>query len=98
MALLNELYDLSDRPAAGVTMDRTKPVQDGVCVKLPAGKTGPEQIRDQNVVNRRPRDEDFSSPPAKIPACAANASRTRGRSLAVQLRRTLAADAKEDGA
>src|ERR1700686_70020 len=55
MALLNERYDLSDRPAAGITMDRTKPVQEGVRVKLPAGKTGedlaimsPEQIRDQN--------------------------------------------------
>src|SRR6201991_4369156 len=56
MALLNERYDLSDRPAAGVTMDRTKPVQEGVRVKLPAGKTwealaamSPEQIREQNV-------------------------------------------------
>ncbi|MEA2910229.1 MAG: hypothetical protein QOJ15_2310, partial [Bradyrhizobium sp.] len=56
MALLNERYDLSNRPAAGITMDRTKPVQEGVRVKLPAGKTwealadlSPEQIRDQNV-------------------------------------------------
>jgi cytochrome c peroxidase len=56
MTLLNERYDLSNRPAAGVTMDRTKPVQDGVRVKLPAGKTwdalanmSPEQIRDQNL-------------------------------------------------
>jgi cytochrome c peroxidase len=56
MALLNERYDLSNRPATGVTMDRTKPVQEGVRVKLPAGKTWeslasmtPEQIRDQNV-------------------------------------------------
>jgi cytochrome c peroxidase len=56
LALLNERYDLSNRPVAGVTMDRTKPVQDGVRVKLPAGKTwealanmSPEQIRDQNV-------------------------------------------------
>src|SRR5712672_1176278 len=55
MALLNERYDLSNRPAAGITMDRTKPVQEGVRVKLPAGKTwealtnmSPEQIRDQN--------------------------------------------------
>jgi hypothetical protein len=39
MALLNERYDLSNRPAAGVTMDRNKPVQEGVRVKLPAGKT-----------------------------------------------------------
>jgi cytochrome c peroxidase len=56
MALLNERYDLSNRPATGVTMDRAKPVQEGVRVKLPAGKTwealadmGPEQIREQNV-------------------------------------------------
>jgi len=55
MALLNERYDLSDRPAAVVTMDRAKPVQEGVRVKLPAGKTwealaamSPEQIREQN--------------------------------------------------
>src|ERR1700756_5534704 len=38
-AILNERYDLSNRPAAGVTMDRTNPVQEGVRVKLPAGKT-----------------------------------------------------------
>src|SRR5712664_4235274 len=56
MALLNERYDLSNRPAAGVTMDRTKPVQEGVRVKLPAGKTwealanmSPEQTREQNL-------------------------------------------------
>src|SRR5258708_31467806 len=36
MALVNERYDLSNRPAAGGTMDRTKPVQEGVRVKLPA--------------------------------------------------------------
>src|ERR1700722_18878319 len=55
MALLNERYDLSDRPTAGVTMDRTKPVQEGVRVRLPSGKTwealanmSPEQIREQN--------------------------------------------------
>jgi cytochrome c peroxidase len=55
MALLNERYDLSNRPATGVTMDRTKPVQEGVRVKLPAGTTwealaamSPEQIREQN--------------------------------------------------
>ena len=55
-AVLNERYDLSNRPAAGVTMDRTKPVQEGVRVKLTAGTTWeslaamtPEQIRDQNL-------------------------------------------------
>src|ERR1700680_4952589 len=53
-ALLNERYDLSNRPAAGVTMDRNKPVQEGVRVKLPAGKTwdalaamSPEEILGQ---------------------------------------------------
>ena len=38
-AVVNERYDLSNRPAAGVTMDRTKPVQEGVRVKLRAGTT-----------------------------------------------------------
>jgi cytochrome c peroxidase len=55
-ALLNERYDLSNRPAPGVTMDRMKPVQEGVRVKLPAGMTWerlatttPDQMRDQNL-------------------------------------------------
>lgn len=55
-ALLNERYDLSNRPTSGVTMDRVKPVQEGVRVKLPAGITWeslaamtPDQIRDQNL-------------------------------------------------
>jgi cytochrome c peroxidase len=39
MTLLEERYDLSNRPAPGVTMSRGKPVQDGVRVKLPAGVT-----------------------------------------------------------
>lgn len=54
--LLNERYDLSDRPASGVTMFRGKPVQDGVRVKLPAGtswdslaKMTPEEIRDKGL-------------------------------------------------
>jgi cytochrome c peroxidase len=54
--VLNERYDLSNRPAASVTMDRTKPVQEGVRVKLTAGTTWeslvdmtPEQIRDGNL-------------------------------------------------
>src|SRR6267143_3284625 len=56
MTLLNERYDLGNRPVAGVTMDRSKPVQQGVRVKLPEGKTwealanmSPEQIREQNL-------------------------------------------------
>jgi cytochrome c peroxidase len=38
-ALLDERYDLSDRPAQGVTMERGKPLQEGVRVKLPSGVT-----------------------------------------------------------
>ncbi|RZU42499.1 hypothetical protein [Edaphobacter modestus] len=56
MDLLDERYDLSDRPARGVVMDRSKPVQEGVRVKLPSGVTwetlsneAPEQIRDRGV-------------------------------------------------
>ncbi len=37
--LLAERYDLSDKPAGGVTMSRGKAVQGGVRVKLPAGTT-----------------------------------------------------------
>jgi cytochrome c peroxidase len=51
-ALLEERYDLADRPAAGVSMARGKPVQGGVRVKLPRGATWdqlaaltPEQIK-----------------------------------------------------
>ncbi|MFC1765543.1 cytochrome B6, partial [Planctomycetota bacterium] len=39
MDLLKERYDLSNRPAEGVTMSRGKPVQEGVRVKLPTGVT-----------------------------------------------------------
>jgi len=54
MALLNERYDLSDRPAV-TTMSRGKHIQDGVRVKLPSGMTWdkladmtPEQIKAQD--------------------------------------------------
>ncbi|GAB6186848.1 cytochrome B6 [Thermopirellula anaerolimosa] len=51
--LLEERYDLSDRPAEGVTMSRGKPIQEGVRVRLPAGvqswqelaAMSPEEIR-----------------------------------------------------
>jgi hypothetical protein len=39
MDLIEERYDLSDRPVRGVTMSRGKPVQGGVRVKLPSGMT-----------------------------------------------------------
>jgi cytochrome c peroxidase len=55
-AVLNERYDLTNRPAPGVTMDRIKPIQEGVRVKLPPGVTweslaamSADQIRDQNL-------------------------------------------------
>jgi len=55
-ALLAERYDLSDRPAAGVTMSGGKAVQAGVRVKLPPGTTWqelaemtPGQIRSQGL-------------------------------------------------
>src|SRR5438128_876241 len=55
-AVLNERYDLSDRPALGVTMERSKPLQEGVRVKLPAGMTwerlaamSPDEIREHDL-------------------------------------------------
>src|ERR1039458_2716334 len=55
-ALLEERYDLSDRPARGVTMSRGKAVQEGVRVKLQGGMTWeklaqmrPEEIRERDV-------------------------------------------------
>ena len=55
-ALLEQRYDLSDRPAKGITMSRTKPLQQGVRVKLPTGvtwdqlaKMSPEQIKDRGL-------------------------------------------------
>jgi cytochrome c peroxidase len=46
MDLLDERYDLSDRPAKNVVMDRTKPVQEGVRVTLPPGVTWNELASD----------------------------------------------------
>ncbi len=39
MELLEQRYDLSDHRAAGVTMSRGKPIQEGVRVRLPEGLT-----------------------------------------------------------
>jgi cytochrome c peroxidase len=54
--LLNERYDLSNRPAKGVTMSRGKAVQEGVRVKLQKGATwdklaatSPEEIRNKDL-------------------------------------------------
>jgi hypothetical protein len=56
MDLLNERYDLANRPAKGVTMSRGKPIQDGVRVKLAKEMTwdklaamSPEEIREKGL-------------------------------------------------
>ena len=56
MNLLNERYDLSKRPAQGVTMSRGKAVQEGVRIKLLKGMTweklaamSPEDIRGKDL-------------------------------------------------
>ena len=56
MDLLNERYDLSNRSAAGVTMSRGKPIQEGVRVRLPKGMIwerlaamSPEEIREKDL-------------------------------------------------
>ena len=56
MALLEQRYDLTDRPAQGATMSNGKRLQEGVRVKLPGGVTWdqlarltPEQIRDRGL-------------------------------------------------
>jgi cytochrome c peroxidase len=57
MKLLEQRYDLSDRPAQGVTMSRGKPVQEGVRARLPAGvkswedlaAMSPEEIRQKGL-------------------------------------------------
>jgi cytochrome c peroxidase len=55
-AVLEERYDLGDHPARGVTMERGKPLQEGVRVKLPQGVTWeqlaamtPDEIRDRGL-------------------------------------------------
>ena len=53
MNLLEQRYDLSDKPAENLTMTRGKPIQTGVRIKLAEGsweelaKLSPEQIREQ---------------------------------------------------
>lgn len=56
MDLLSERYDLSNRPARGVTMSRGKAVQEGVRVKLTKGMTWeklavmtPDEIREKGL-------------------------------------------------
>ena len=46
--LLEERYDLSDRPAEGVTMSRGKAVQEGIRAKLPEGVKSWEELGDMS--------------------------------------------------
>jgi len=46
MKLLEDRYNLGDRPAKGVTMSRGKPIQEGVRAKLPAGVKSWEELGD----------------------------------------------------
>jgi cytochrome c peroxidase len=55
-ALLEGRYDLGDHPAQGVTMERGKPLQEGVRVKLPPGVSweqlaamSPDEIRERGL-------------------------------------------------
>jgi len=56
LTLLDQRYDLSNRPAQGSAMSKGKPLQEGVRVKLPSGATwdqlaklAPEQIKERNL-------------------------------------------------
>jgi len=56
MELLKKRYDLSDKPAKGVTMTRGKPIQEGVRMKLAEGVTweklavmSPEEIKEKGL-------------------------------------------------
>src|SRR5262249_54326382 len=56
LALMQARYDLSDRPARGVTMSRGKPIQEGVRVRLPRGVTwndlavlSPDEVRNRDL-------------------------------------------------
>ena len=56
MNLLNQRYDLSDRPAKGITMSGGKPVQGGVRAKLPEGMIweklaamSPQEIKEKDL-------------------------------------------------
>ena len=79
MELLGARYDLGDRPAAGVTMSRGKPIQDGVRVKLPAGATwealekmSPAEIREAVAASE-------PSPKAAWSFPASSSTRSRSR-------------------
>jgi hypothetical protein len=78
-ALLDERYDLADHPAQGVTMERGKPLQEGVRVKLSSGVTweqlagmSPDATREQGLWPK-------GFPPCRIPSIPLAASCFRSR-------------------
>ena len=87
--LLEERYDLSDHPASGVVMDRAKPVQEGVRVKLPQGvtwaelsKETPEQIRERGTYPKG----FLSRPSSRFDEIEYLALRGRGKGIPVRTR------------
>ena len=57
MDLLRARYDLSDRPAAGVTISRGKPIQEGVRVKLRGPDVGSPGAADARGEGEQSRDQ-----------------------------------------
>jgi cytochrome c peroxidase len=55
MDLLNERYDMKDRPAKAATMSKGKPIQEGIRVKLPKGTTW-EQLDNMSPDDIRKKD------------------------------------------
>ncbi len=75
--LLNERYDLSDKPANGVTMSRGKAVQEGV-----AGEARhPASLGIRWRACRRPKSRRRRLIPEGLPAAAAPESSGRGHAL-----------------
>lgn len=54
--LLEERYDLADRPASSVTMSGGKPIQEGVRVKLPPGVSSWEELAAMSPEEIKKRD------------------------------------------
>ena len=66
-SMLNERYDLSNRPSDVMMSGGRKPVQDGVRVKLPSGVTwdSPARMTPEEIKERRLLPEASSRSPRK---------------------------------